>query len=279
MWALLQLHLHYPLNTWLGWIVQRHMQDEPRNKKFWRLVRLILDIWQYIKYDRPWSLQYGIWFRVVGRVILATHLPRGVVRVMNSPHCNVTWFRFILLNVWYSGDLSEYSFSHWETPLQCNIVLHWLSPYLEWSCLCWVAGICVTWICVLVNWIRCPIAWIDKSEEITVMESQVSIHGLNFKYIELVNVFIDASGSTNALTNVSDVKHCGASVWAITTVLIQLIQCALDISPSFFFQKLTRETPYLSPESKLWLKFYNCKCYALPFIEFYMTAIYQESIV
>ena len=29
--ALLQLHLHSQLNTWLQWIVQRQLQDETKN--------------------------------------------------------------------------------------------------------------------------------------------------------------------------------------------------------------------------------------------------------
>ena len=33
--ALLQLHLHSRLNTWLQWIGQRHLQDETGNIFFW----------------------------------------------------------------------------------------------------------------------------------------------------------------------------------------------------------------------------------------------------
>ena len=34
--ALLQLHLHSQLNTWLQWIGQRQLQDETRNTYVWR---------------------------------------------------------------------------------------------------------------------------------------------------------------------------------------------------------------------------------------------------
>ena len=37
--VLLQLHLHYLLNTWLQWIGQRRLQDEIRKCKFWNVVQ------------------------------------------------------------------------------------------------------------------------------------------------------------------------------------------------------------------------------------------------
>ena len=33
--VLLQLHLYYPLTTWIKWIGQRHLQDEMRNTQVW----------------------------------------------------------------------------------------------------------------------------------------------------------------------------------------------------------------------------------------------------
>ena len=39
----------FQLNTWLQWIEQRQLQDETRNIfKFWDLLCLILEIWQYV---------------------------------------------------------------------------------------------------------------------------------------------------------------------------------------------------------------------------------------
>ena len=40
--ALLQLHLHSPLNTWLQYIAQRQLRAKTRKFKLWHLVRLIL---------------------------------------------------------------------------------------------------------------------------------------------------------------------------------------------------------------------------------------------
>ena len=35
---------------------------------------------------------------------------------------------------WFkSRDNFMYAYSQWETTLQCNVVPHWLSPYLKWS--------------------------------------------------------------------------------------------------------------------------------------------------
>ena len=50
--ALLQLHLHSRLNTWLQWIGQRQLQDETRNIKFWNLVHFIFEIWRYISHTK-----------------------------------------------------------------------------------------------------------------------------------------------------------------------------------------------------------------------------------
>ena len=45
--ALLRLHLHSRLSTWLQWIGPKQLQDETRSIfKFWDLVRFILEIWR-----------------------------------------------------------------------------------------------------------------------------------------------------------------------------------------------------------------------------------------
>ena len=44
--------------------------------------------------------------------------------------------RCIIL-VMYYRDHTVYGLSQWETMLLCNIVSHWLSPYLEWSYWVW----------------------------------------------------------------------------------------------------------------------------------------------
>ena len=44
--ALLQLHLHSRLNTWLQWIGQRHARWETCTS--WNLVGLTLEVWQYV---------------------------------------------------------------------------------------------------------------------------------------------------------------------------------------------------------------------------------------
>ena len=45
--ALLQLHLHSQLNTWLQWIEWRNCKRIQETFKFWDLVRLILEVLRY----------------------------------------------------------------------------------------------------------------------------------------------------------------------------------------------------------------------------------------
>ena len=56
--ALLRLHLHSRLNSWLQWIGQRQLHDKTKNiYKFLDLVHLILEVWQYVGwsgYFLPW---------------------------------------------------------------------------------------------------------------------------------------------------------------------------------------------------------------------------------
>ena len=46
--ALLQPHLHSQLNTWLQWIGQRQLQDEPRNIYVLGLGATYIENWRYI---------------------------------------------------------------------------------------------------------------------------------------------------------------------------------------------------------------------------------------
>ena len=54
-------------------------------------------------------------------VSLPTHI------CVTRPQWVKIWF------ICYIRDHSGYGFSQWGTTLQCNVVSHWLSPYLEWS--------------------------------------------------------------------------------------------------------------------------------------------------
>ena len=69
MSALLQLHLHSPLNTWPQYIAQRQLQAKMRKFKFWYLVPLILEILQHsllpLKHKQnrgvhPWASHHSV---------------------------------------------------------------------------------------------------------------------------------------------------------------------------------------------------------------------------
>ena len=57
--ALLQLHLHSQLNTWLQWIGERQLQDETRTIKFWDLLCFILEVWQLCTYVSAMLIWYS----------------------------------------------------------------------------------------------------------------------------------------------------------------------------------------------------------------------------
>ena len=53
--ALLQLHLHSRLNTWLHWIGQRQLQDETRNIQVWGLCASY--IWDFTVITLKWFIK------------------------------------------------------------------------------------------------------------------------------------------------------------------------------------------------------------------------------
>ena len=94
--------------------------------------------------------------------------------------------------------------------------------------------------------------------------------------------------------------QCSNYIWVIDNFIVYLFCCllrchlylsviqgALDISRSFFFEELGKDTPYLAHEGevwrvirecKAWPKLYHCNCYAVPSIVLYIIAIYRKSI-
>ena len=75
MSALLQLHLHSRLNTWLQWIGQRQLQDETRNiQSLWFGASYIRDLMVFTKWNWPRvHLCLRTHLRVSMIIVIATH--------------------------------------------------------------------------------------------------------------------------------------------------------------------------------------------------------------